>query len=128
RRAGRRDGKELLLGLALGGGPGGGEPPPKVDTSKLRPLTELGTDRYQGHEGGLYPGGKNKRPPAHETAGRRLARQVRPLDADGRPSADGKVVLLSVGMSNTAQASQGLQSLLRKYEDKDPHLVFVNGA
>ena len=50
----------------------------KVDTSKLKPLDELGTGKYQGHQGGFYPGGKNERPAAHEKAGVKLAKSVKP--------------------------------------------------
>jgi Cu/Ag efflux protein CusF len=104
------------------------EPPPKIDLSGFKPLGELGAGEYHGFKGGLYPDGKNDRPPAHEAAGVALARQVQPLDADGKPSPDGKIVLLSVGMSNTAQASEGFRRLLRADPDKNPSLVFVNGA
>jgi hypothetical protein len=129
-KPGRRDGKEVAVGLKLVGPEDRqrAEPAPKVDTSRLKPLTELGAGEYHGYPGGLYPGGKNERPAAHEAAGLRLARQVRPLDADGKPSADGKVVLLSVGMSNTGQASEGFRRLLAGDPDRNPHLVFVNGA
>ncbi|MGH7139690.1 MAG: hypothetical protein ACREHD_28455, partial [Pirellulales bacterium] len=34
-------------------------PPPRQDTSGLTPLTDLGSKRYQGFEGGLYPEGRN---------------------------------------------------------------------
>jgi hypothetical protein len=101
---------------------------PKVDTSKFKPLTELGKEKYQGYEGGLYPGGENNRPAAHEKAGLEIAKSIRPLGPDGKPSPDGKIVLLSVGMSNTSQASDGLARQLRGYADKNPALVFVNGA
>jgi hypothetical protein len=50
---------------------------------------------YQGFEGGLYPGGENVPPPAHLKAGLRQAKSIVPLDADGKPSPDGKIVLLS---------------------------------
>jgi hypothetical protein len=121
------DGKNVLVGLKLAGA-GPQFTQPKVDTSGLKPLPELGPGMYQGYQGGFYPGGKNKRPAAHEVAGRALARQVRPLDADGRPSADGKIVLLSVGMSNTSQVSMGFARLLAKDTERNPQLVFVNGA
>jgi Cu/Ag efflux protein CusF len=129
-RVRKRDGKELVDGLAQpgAGGGGGGQAPPKVDTTKFKSLPELGNDEYHGYKGGLYADGKNERPAGHEKAGIALAKQVQPLDADGKPSADGKIVLLSVGMSNTLQASEGFGRLLVKEEDKNPHLVFVNGA
>jgi hypothetical protein len=100
----------------------------KVDTSKLKPLTELGKEKYQGFEGGLYPNGENARPAEHEKAGLEIAKSIRPLGPDGKPAADGKIVLLSVGMSNTSQASEGFARLLRGESDKNPALVFVNGA
>jgi hypothetical protein len=80
-------------------------PPPRASTG-LVPLTDLKTCTYQGKEGGLDPGGRNERPPAHEEACLRLARAVQPLDARGEPSADGRIVLLSIGMSNTTISSR----------------------
>src|SRR5262249_13239455 len=125
--------KQVLVGMKLWGdgqgAPGAApDPLPKVDTSKLKPLTELATEEYQGFKGGLYPDGKNERPAAHEAAGVALAKQVQPLDADGKANADGKIVLLSVGMSNTSQASEAFKKLLEGDKDKNPRLVFVNGA
>jgi Putative esterase len=113
---------------------GGKAPPaeekvgPKVETSKLVPLTDLGTDKYQGFAGGLYPDGQNQRPAAHEAAGLALAKQVQPLDADGKPSADGKIVLLGIGFSNTVQSFNGF--VQRAAEDRgiNPKVVLVNGA
>lgn len=102
--------------------------PPKVDTSKLKPLDELGSDKYQGHEGGFYPGGKNTRPEAHEKAGLALAKLIVPLDAEGKANDSGKIVLLSVGMSNTSQSSQGFARLLSGEKKLNPKLMFVNGA
>src|SRR5206468_3565872 len=101
-RAATKDGQAVLVGLAPGRA-AARPAPPKFDASGLKPLAELGTRKYYGFEGGLYPGGTNERPAAHEAAGLALAAQVRPLDAAGKPAADGKVVLLSVGMSNTTQ-------------------------
>src|SRR3974377_2338234 len=70
----------------------------------LIPVTELGTGLYQGRQGGLYPNGSNLRPAEHEAAGLAAPRAIRPLDALGAPDdKGGKVVFISVGMSNTTQ-------------------------
>lgn len=73
-----------------------------ADTVRV-PLTELGAGCYKGFAGGLYPGGGNEIPQAHLAAGLEAARQVQPRDRQGQPSATGKYVLLSLGMSNTTQ-------------------------
>lgn len=122
----QRGGKEVVVGLKLAeeGQPG----KPKFDSSKLKPLTEMGNEKYQGYTGGLYPSARNDRPTAHEAAGVALAKQVQPLDRDGKPNVDGKIVLPSLGMSNTSQASQGFQKALKGFADRNPKLVFINGA
>jgi hypothetical protein len=121
-KPGRRGGQDVLVGLKpveAGRRSAGGERVSK-DTADLKPLTELGTGQYHGFPGGLYPDGKNERPVAHEAAGLALARAVRPID--------GKIVLVSVGMSNTSQESEGFRQLLARDDDRNPALVFVNGA
>jgi hypothetical protein len=72
------------------------------DTTKV-PLTDLGRGCYLGFQGGLYPDGANAPPAAHLAAGRAAAARIQPLDAEGQPSAGGRIVLLSIGMSNTTQ-------------------------
>jgi len=128
-KGGRKDGKAVLLGMKLGGDrPNVGPPPEKVDTSSFKPLTELGSQEYHGFKGGLYPEGQNERPAAHEKAGLALAPKVQPLDADGKPSPDGKIVLLSVGMSNTTQEFSVFRRQANGDPAKNPHLVIVDGA
>ncbi len=132
-KADQRDGKNFLAGIKLADGKGGpaGKAPPlvKVDSSKFVPLNELGDKEYKdGYQGGFYPDGKNERPKAHEAAGLRLAKEVQPRDAEGKINPQGKIVLLSVGMSNTSQASQGFQKVLAGAAGINPQLVFVNGA
>lgn len=81
--------------------PGGGSPPPSG--LRMVPLTDLGMSRYLGrYPGGLYPDGSNAPPPDHLAAGLERARRIEPLDVHGRPDPTGKVVLLSIGMSNTS--------------------------
>jgi hypothetical protein len=129
-KATKRDGKPVVVAVkrAEPGERSPMPPMPKVDSSKLRPLTALHKEKYQGYEGGLYPEGKNEHPAAHEAAGLALAQQVQPLDREGRPNQEGSIVLLSVGMSNTSQISQGFQKALIGEQEKNPRLVFVNGA
>jgi hypothetical protein len=69
----------------------------------LVPLTDLGVGSYQGVQGGLYAAGSNQRPAAHEAAGLAIANSIVPLDTLGHPSANGRVVIVSIGMSNCTQ-------------------------
>ncbi len=99
------------------------------------PLNDLGGQVYirmdgqnTGFTGGLYPGGSNVRPAAHEAAGVAIASQVAPLDANGDPDPDGKVVMIGIGMSNAYQEFSAFQSLVGSDPLINPSLVLVNGA
>ena len=98
-------------------------------TTGLVPLTEMtGADRYKGQDGGLYGQGQNVPPAAHAAAGRRELGQIRPLDAEGKPAADGKIVLMSIGMSNTTQEFSAFVERVRKEQASSPNVVLVDGA
>ncbi len=103
-------------------------PASKVDLKTLIPMPELGTQLYKGFEGGYYPGGANQRPASHTAAGLALASQIQPLDADGKPSASGKFVLLVCGMSNTTMEAQVFIKLSNADSQKNPTLVVIDGA
>ncbi len=76
-----------------------------------RALSDLGPGDYLGRfEGGLYPGGLNTMPFMHDSVGRVRAGRIQPRGVNGAPSANGKYVLLSVGMSNTTQEWCGVQT------------------
>jgi len=66
------------------------------------PLIDMGNLQYFGVAGGLYPGG-NTMPSAHAVAGAARARNVVPRGDTGNPSPNGRIVLMSIGMSNTTQ-------------------------
>jgi hypothetical protein len=67
-------------------------------------INDLGTGLYLGQfEGGLYENGSDQMPADHRLAEMQHEAAVQPLDRDGNPSADGKIILLSIGMSNTTQ-------------------------
>ena len=101
---------------------------PARESTGLIPLPDLGAGTYRGEQGGLYPGGANTPPKAHLDAGLALARQIVPLDADGRPSESGRIVLLSIGMSNTTQEFQAFQRLAAHEPGLNPKLAIVDGA
>jgi hypothetical protein len=101
---------------------------PPQDSTGLVPLPDLGKGVYKGFEGGLYPGGENKPPASHLQAGLKLAKSVVPLDAEGKPAADGKIVLLSCGMSNTTMEFSVFQKQAKADASLNPHLFLVDGA
>ncbi|HKO16494.1 MAG TPA: hypothetical protein VJU87_09655 [Gemmatimonadaceae bacterium] len=72
------------------------------------PLTELGTRTYLGFAGGLYEGGSNSLPEDHAAVGAARARNILPRKATGSVDPAGKIVLLSIGMSNTSQEFCGV--------------------
>jgi len=47
----------------------------------------------------LYGGGKNEPPAWHLAAAAEALKKITPLDAQGKPAADGKIVFISLGMS-----------------------------
>jgi subtilisin family serine protease len=95
----------------------------------ITPLSDLG-GTYRGFPGGLYPNGTSLRPAAHEAVGLDLARsQIRPRNAQGVPDAvNGRIVLLSLGMSNTASEFGRFVELVRNDPALNPRLTIVNGA
>ncbi|MEO6244073.1 MAG: hypothetical protein ABIQ12_01450, partial [Opitutaceae bacterium] len=104
-----------------------GAPPPKW-TQHLTPLTELGSATYKGEDGGLYGGGRNTPPAAHLAAATQEGAKIRPLDATGHPAGDGKIGLLSVGMSNTTQEFSRFMKDAAGESKKSPRVVLVDGA
>lgn len=52
-------------------------------------LTEL-SGTYKGEDGGLYGGGRNSPPEPHRLAYLKESAKIRPLDAEGKPSDEGK--------------------------------------
>ena len=109
------------------GGKGLPPPPPKW-TEHLTPLTELGAAKHKGEDGGLYGGGQNEPPKAHFTAALKESANIRPLDAEGHASEDGRIGLLSVGMSNTTQEYSRFMAAANGDTQKSPKVVLVDGA
>src|SRR5574341_625576 len=110
--------------------------PPRSDGSAncantfvgFTPLINLGTGTYKGFAGGLYPGGSNQPPTAYLQVGLAHAQAVKPLNRDGQPDANGRFVLLSIGMSNTTQEFSEFKREADADVQKNSQLVIVDGA
>ena len=64
----------------------------------------------------------------NEAAGLALTKTIQPLDAEGKPSADGKIVVLGIGFSNTVQVYSGFMQVAKEDKEINPRVVLVNGA
>lgn len=116
---------------------------PVVSSSTPIPLIDMGAHTtYKGFAGGLYEKASNTPPTDHHSAGMARAAALQPLDVNGMPSATGKIIVMSIGMSNTNQvfcnggvvtvtnacsggsfmSQAGLQTNI------NPAIQFVNGA
>jgi Cu/Ag efflux protein CusF len=118
----RTNGGPTVTEIRLGGrvDPGGGKGPVSTGGKAsygFKPLNEMSADdKYKGEDGGLYGGGKNEPPAAHLAAAKAQTARIVPLDADGKPAADGKIGLVSISMSNATQE----YSAFKKIADADP--------
>ena len=94
------------------------------------PINDLRINYWRGYQGGLYPNGSNYKPTDHGNAGMVLASQhVKPLDTNGNyDPVNGKIVLLSIGMSNTSQEFTRFMQIANTSGILNPKLQIVNGA
>ena len=91
-----------------------------LSSTGLVPLTDMGKRRYRGYRGGLYPAGRNRPTTAYLRRGLTASRAVRPID--------GKIVLLSVGMSNATAEFAAFKKVADRDSAKNPNLTIVDGA
>ena len=104
--------------------PGGG--PNCANTSVgLIPLNDLAGGSYRGFPGGLYTNG-NEMPQAHLQVGLAASQSIEPLNEQGQPDQDGKIVLMSVGMSNTSQEFVRFKRIARG--ETAEAVALVNGS
>lgn len=118
------------------GNPNGNDPSKRPRTNAepreslgLKPLSEMtAADRYQGEDGGLYGGGQNEPPEKHRLAAEAELARIEPLNAEGRPDANGQVVLISISMSNATQEFSRFKQLADRDPSKSDKLVIVDCA
>jgi len=92
------------------------------------PLNDLSGGLYNGYEGGLYLGSSNEPPLDYKWMGRAHTSRVQPLNQNGQPDPNGRIVLLSIGMSNTTQEFSTFKSMADVDPQKNPRLTIVDGA
>jgi hypothetical protein len=98
------------------------------ETTGLIPLTEMTEGLYKGQTGGLYGQGKNAPPDSHQKAAEKELARIEPLNAQGRASKTGKIVLISLGMSNTTQEFSFFKELADADPNKSAHVTIVDCA
>ena len=91
-----------------------------LTSTGLVPLTDMGKRKYRGQRGGLYPGGVNRPPLKYLRKGLAAAKRVRPIN--------GKIVLLSIGMSNASDEFAAFKRAADRDPQKNSSLVVVDGA
>lgn len=104
-----------------------GDTAPSAAAKGLVPLTELKGD-YHGRDGGLYGGGRNEVPAAQQALATRALAEIKPLDVDGKSSANGKIVMVSLGMSNTTMEFSRFVQLANADPRKAGNVTLVDGA
>jgi|SRR5687767_14057454 len=106
-----------------------GKPEGERTAVQPKPLDDMSAkDEYKGERGGLYGAGRNLPPQQHRAAAKKELAQIRSLDAKGKPDVNGKIVLLSIGMSNTTQEFSFFKRLAEQSPLKNRQLVIVDGA
>lgn len=99
-----------------------------AEAPKPIPLDELGAGAYQGFTGGLYADGTNTPPAAHRQALRERTALIQPLDAGGKPSPQGRIVVAGVGASVCRQIFAQLERTGAQTPGIGKAVTFVNCA
>ncbi len=102
--------------------------PPARETTGLVPLTEMGEGLYKEQTGGLYGRGQNVPAESHLKAAQTQTALIVPRDAQGNPSDAGKIVLISLGMSNTTQEFSVFKQIADADPNKSPKVAIVDCA
>jgi hypothetical protein len=114
------------LRKANGGGSTAGQ---RKAPEHLPPLCDMtASDRYEGEDGGLYGNGSNTPPEAHAKAAQSQLARIQPLDPAGKPAADGRIVLVSLSMSNATQEFSHFKQIADADPRKSPGLTIVDCA
>jgi hypothetical protein len=106
----------VIVAVATGAFVATGLPKPHQGSGS-KPLCDMSaTETYKGEDGGLYGKGRNTPPDPLRTAANAELAKIQPLDADGNPSKNGRIVFVSISMSNATQEF----SYFKQVADVDP--------
>ena len=98
-----------------------------VTSVGLTPLIDMGAnDTYHGEDGGLYGNGQNQPPEGHFLKAQEATANIVPRDAQGNPSPNGKIGLVSIGMSNARIEYNVFGHMAR--DVKSPNVEVINAA
>lgn len=97
----------------------------KPDTLMI-PLNDLGTDKYRGYPGGLYPGGANEPSGTYADDLMATAQSIVPLNLHGEPDPYGKIVFISMGVSTGGKNMEALITKTVNSTDTNPYLYLIN--
>ena len=102
--------------------------PVSPDTSHFIAITDMEEGTY--HEGfpGMLYDGSNTPPDDYLNFGLRRASEIKPLDRYGNEDENGRIVFLSIGMSNTSQSFSVFRDIVRAETSVNPRLTIVDGA
>lgn len=107
----------------------GGQANQRKAPESMKPLTDMtADDKYEGEDGGLYGKGSNEPPEALKKSAETALAQIKPLDAEGKPSDSGKIVLVSISMSNATQEFSFFKQIADKDSRKSDKLTIVDCA
>ena len=132
-----RDGNAMAIAsIRLGGKVNGPDRPNGSSDSSVgkssvgfKPLNEMSaTDEYKGEDGGLYGGGQNEPSESLNAAVELQTAKIRPLDAAGQPSDEGRIGLVSISMSNATQEFSRFKQLADSDAEKSPLVTVVDCA
>lgn len=92
------------------------------------PLDDPSGPAHHGYPLGLYPGGSNSPPPAHQAMALDAASRVIPRDASGSPSGSGLIGFISIGMSNTTQEFSAFELQESGRIGRNPRVIMIDCA
>lgn len=99
------------------------------ETTGLKPLTEMSADdKYLDQDGGLYGKGQNEPPDEHRKAAEAELAKIQPRNAAGKPAKDGKIVFVSISMSNATQEFSTFKRRADADQEKSPLVTIVDCA